>query len=144
MLGAMADKTDVSELGSDRTDTDEITRARFAALRDHLLTMAERYASTDSLDQMTAVAVMTTAAAQANHALAVHSINQLEQQKMLEMNQYFQSFIGTLKAMEVSNDERFAQQKEWVERELKARGLPPPQNAKVLSLVPETPPDPAG
>ena len=152
MLPTMVDKTDVSELVPETVDPNQVTRTRFATLRDQLLTAAEAWTPSANIAQMVDVAHLVSAAAQADHVISsaerlnqVASLEELERQKQAEVNEYFQQFIGMLKTMEGSNDQRFAQQREWVERELKARGMEPPKNAKVLSLVPETPPpDPAG
>lgn len=157
MLLTMADKTDVSELSPETVDSDEVTRARFATLRDRLLDTAEHYAAVRGsmtgprgdvgLEQMVSVAHLVYAAAEASNVLRLHSINELEKQKLNEMNEYFANIMNVMRAMEAQNDARFEQQRAWVEREMKARGIPAPGNAKVLSLVPNEGapgPEPAG
>lgn len=148
MLAAMVDKTDASELAPETVAPDEVARARFAVLRDQLLTDAERLNIVGcSLEQLSVCAQLVSAAAHANQAVRLGAIEELEEKKQADLNNYLNQFGQWFKAIEDNTQERFKQQQEWVERELKARGIEPPKNAQVLSLVPSdsTPgPDAAG
>jgi hypothetical protein len=150
-----ADKTDVSELAPDVATADEIVRARFTVLRDRLLNLAEDHLDRprEGFVRAADVGALVSAAAHAHHCAAIAAMETreaaaretLEAERQAQLQHYLQQFMGAFQALEKNNEERFQTQREWVERELKARGMEPPKPATVLSIVPEGgPPTAAG